>query len=70
MSTKTYVAPDTKRVLVEYPDGSSRETTVKELKDFFGNKGESKEWADNFFYELTTRFEAHGKFAKYSIILD
>lgn len=70
MTTSTYVAPDTKRVLVSYPDNTTRETTVGELRKFFGNKGESKEWMDNFFYELTTRFEAHGKFAKYEIILD
>lgn len=70
MNAQPYVAPDSKRVLVTYPDNTSRETTVGELKGFFGTKGESKDWMDNFFYELTTRFEAYGKFARYEIILD
>lgn len=70
MTTKKYVAPDTKKVLVTYPDKTTRETTVGELRTFFGEKGESKEWQENFFNDLTTKLEAYGKFAKYEIILD
>jgi len=65
-----YVAPDSKRVLVTYPDDTNRETTIGELRKFFADKGESEAWQGNFFYELTTKFLAFGAFAKYEVMLD
>lgn len=68
MTKETYMAPEDKKVLVTYQDGTTRETTVKELRSLF--KDESTDWFEHFFNQLKVNLTAFGKFAKYEIILD
>jgi len=54
------------KILVLYPDTTSRETTVGELLDFF--KEESKDWRQWFISNLAENGVANGRFAIYSVI--
>lgn len=57
-----------KKVLVTYPDNTTRETTISELREFF--KEETKQWQANFFELLEETGMADGSFARYTLIED